>query len=191
MFTKTILASALASFAATAPLTQRAEDTSFTLLSIHSGSDVQNQAIAANGQRFWIGKETSTYCPVGSSCPANTDVTALVSNGGSIGMDASVPGGQQVYVTADGQLGYTIAHSARIPGGASVTGFKYVPENESGAPGELIWNSYSFVACPNGDAGVYQIYAGNASIASSTDSTCIGIVAATVNNTAGAAWQYA
>ena len=79
MFTKSLLATAFATLAAAAPLAQRAEDVSFTLLSIHSGSDVQNQAIAANGQRFWIGKVTSTYCPVGDSCPTSKSIAHLLS----------------------------------------------------------------------------------------------------------------
>jgi hypothetical protein len=193
MYTKAFLATALACVAAAVPVTQRAETSTFTLLSIHSGSDVQNQDINANGQRFWIGKPTSTYCPeAAGSCPSNTNVTALSFNAptAGLGMNDVVPGGQQVYVTADGQLGYTIAHSASIPKGASNTGFTYTTEVESGAPGELTWSSNGFVACPNGDAGVYQIYTSNAPVASAAGSSCIGIAAATLNYTGSAAWQY-
>ena len=193
MYTKSLLTATLAGLAAAVPVIQRAEDSSFNIIAIHSGTNVQNQAINANGQRFWIGKPTSTYCPETISCPSNTDVTAFAYNaaGAGLSMDDVVPGGQQVYVAADGQLGFTIAHSASIPEGASVSGFVYTSQTESGAPGELTWNSFSFSACPNGDEGVYQIYADNATIANSPDSTCINIAAATLNNTVGAAWQYA
>lgn len=193
MYTKSLLTATLAGLAAAVPVTQRAEDSSFNVFAIHSGTNVQNQAINANSQRFWIGKPTSTYCPETISCPSNTDVTAFAYNaaGTGLSMDDVVPGGQQVYVTADGQLGFTIAHSASIPEGASVSGFAYTSQTESGAPGELTWNGFSFSACPTGDEGVYQIYADNAAIANSPDSTCINIAAATLNNTVGAAWQYA
>lgn len=102
-------------------------------------------------------------------------------------MNTVVPGGQQVYVTSDGQLGYTIAHSASIPQNANTTGFAYTPETEAGTPGSLTFNGNDFVACPTGDAGVYQIYAASLK----TDSDCIGIAAAAFNYSGSAAWQYA
>jgi len=34
-----------------------------------------------------------------------------------------VPGGQQVYVTAEGALGFTQAHSANVPSGAYIGDF--------------------------------------------------------------------
>jgi hypothetical protein len=91
-------------------------------------------------------------------------------------------------VTADGQLGFTQAHSASIPEGASVTGFEYTPATTEGSVGTLSWGGVGFVACPTpveGFESAYQIYAGNTTLTG-----CTGIGAATSSNTAGPAWQY-
>jgi hypothetical protein len=61
-----------------------ASPTPFSLIAARSGSPIHLQSINANGQAFWIGKDTSSYCPtsVVTNCPAGT-VTALeVENGG-------------------------------------------------------------------------------------------------------------
>lgn len=99
-------------------------------------------------------------------------------------MDTVVPGGQQVYVTADGQFGYTIAHSASIPEGAVTEGFAYTPETD-GAPGQLTFNGFSFVACPKDNA--YQVYVDSAN----TTDDCVSFLGATFNYTGSAAWEYA
>jgi len=64
MFTKTIIAATLASLAVAAPVEQRQTSNAFGMISTRSGSpEVHLRSVVANGQRFWIGKETATYCP--------------------------------------------------------------------------------------------------------------------------------
>jgi hypothetical protein len=62
-----------------------------TIIAIHSGSPIQYQAVNASGQRFWLGKPTSTYCPsVPGACPAG-NTTALVIGGKKANMGALKP----------------------------------------------------------------------------------------------------
>jgi hypothetical protein len=55
--------------------------------------------INANGGRFWLGKDSSTYCPSdvdNLDCSAYTQTSAaFVGGNGTISMDVVVPGGQQ------------------------------------------------------------------------------------------------
>ena len=105
-------------------------------------------------------------------------------------MNVIVPGGQQAYVTADGQLGYTIAHSASLPEGSVRTPFLYTPQASEGTVGNLQFNAQGFNACPTEAAGVYQIYAVGAPAFVRTD--CIGINIATSDaGTVTPAWQFA
>ena len=50
------------------------------LLSTHSASPIHLQSINASGQAFWIGKPTSSYCPLvpASSCPPGTDTVISI-----------------------------------------------------------------------------------------------------------------
>jgi hypothetical protein len=102
-------------------------------------------------------------------------------------MSVVVPGGQQVYVQTDGQVGYTIAHSASIPQGALTSPFEYTPPKDGEALGSLTFNEKSFSACPAGDEGVYQIYA---NIDGFTRTDCIGILLGTSEFDGTAAWEY-
>lgn len=73
MFSKTFIATLLASSAAATPIVSaRAASDAFGLISIRSGTDLQNQAIVANGGRLYIGKETSSYCPLATGCPGKS-----------------------------------------------------------------------------------------------------------------------
>jgi len=104
-------------------------------------------------------------------------------------MNVIVPGGQQGYVTVDGQLGYTVAHSVAKPEGSVVLPFVYTPQASEGTVGSLKFNGSGFSACPTEEAGVYQIYAAGAPAFVRTD--CIGINIATSNSgTVSEAWQF-
>lgn len=59
MFSKAFIATLLASTVAASPVVARADGEAFSLLSIRSGTDLQNQVITANGGALWIGKESS------------------------------------------------------------------------------------------------------------------------------------
>jgi len=64
MFTKTVIAATLATLAVAAPVEQRQSSNAFGMISTRSGNpNVHLRSVVANGQRFWLGKETATYCP--------------------------------------------------------------------------------------------------------------------------------
>jgi hypothetical protein len=119
-----------------------------------------------------------------------TAVTAVPCTNSSLSLDDVVPGGQSVYVTTDGQLGYTIAHSASFPDGSLRTPFIYTPEATPGTVGNLKFNAGEFEACPDAAAGVdvYQVYA--SAVAGFVRTDCIGINIVTATYTGAPAWQY-
>ncbi|KAF3916170.1 hypothetical protein AA313_de0205518 [Arthrobotrys entomopaga] len=108
--------------------------------------DLANQDIHATGGGFWIGKKTAAICPLDKKkCPKTTGVTAFtVWHASTISLDTQVPGGQQVYVTAEGVLTYTKPHSAAIPKGSLTKGFDIA----SGAPGFFVTAPGQWKACP-------------------------------------------
>ena len=166
-------------------------------MSVRSASPIHYGTVAASGFRFYINRPTATYCP-GGVVPCEgfqNDTTVVVlgeankQTGG--GMYTTVPGGQQLYVTKDGQLGYTQAHSAAIPEGAYTTGFTYTPPS-----GEQSWGYFSFtngganglVACPTADnANVYQVFA---NVTGKDTSKCLGFNAFALTYSGKTAWQY-
>ena len=106
-----------------------------------------------------------------------------------------VPGGQAVYVSQTGALGFTQAHSGLIPPGASYIGFF----DAKGANfGEFTYYGKGFLACPaKGGKGPYQVFA---KVAGMTDAVvpngkvaqCIkfSAVAPFYDVSGPAAWQY-
>lgn len=50
------------------------------LIATHSASPIHLQSINASGQAFWIGKETSSYCPLTdqSLCPPGKDTSIII-----------------------------------------------------------------------------------------------------------------
>jgi hypothetical protein len=70
----------------------------FGLMSVRSASPIHFGQINASGGSFWIGKNTSTYCPeiVGYSCPDPASVyTVFVGGDETLSLSVVVPGGQQ------------------------------------------------------------------------------------------------
>lgn len=57
----------------------------FTLIAGRSGSPIHLSAINANGESFWIGKSTASYCPteVVTDCPAGLYTELLAGEGGA------------------------------------------------------------------------------------------------------------
>ncbi len=55
----------------------------FVVLASHSGSPIHLGKIEASGQKFWIGKGPSTYCPSPpvTNCPPGTDTAFFVNSG--------------------------------------------------------------------------------------------------------------
>lgn len=182
----TFIAAVAAQNACAAPETT--EPKPFGGLALRSASPIHFLSINANGLNFWINKNTSTYTPENTITPPKDPATAFFLNSevGTISLDTTVPGGQQVYVDAsaegNGALKFTQAHSASTGSSGVATGFSIVDEN-------LEFEGTSFVACPEGEA--YKIYA--ASRASSTADDCLGFSFRTSQYTTTepeAVWQY-
>lgn len=154
---------------------------------------IHGKAITAGGLHLGIGGTTSSYCPdvVGSACPPGT-ITSLVAGDGRASMNVMVPGGQQVYLRPDWNLGYTQAHSAYIPPGSLTTGFGAY---QGGGFVNLNGNGWPWVACPptasGGGGGLWNLVAKNSSNAASL-STCtpINLKINPLPQTGPSAWQY-
>ena len=58
---------------------------------------------------FAPGSVSAVFCPSNTICPNGTSLALDVTNTG-ISMNDIVPGGQQVYVTPEGKVKYTLAH---------------------------------------------------------------------------------
>ncbi|GFF39875.1 hypothetical protein IFM61606_00565 [Aspergillus udagawae] len=74
----------------------------------------------ANAGAFWIGKPTASICPENGNVPdcPSVNTTSFVAQDSKLFLNAAVPGGQQVYISPQGQLTYTVPHSAYIPEGS-------------------------------------------------------------------------
>jgi hypothetical protein len=91
-----------------------------------------------------------------------------------------VPGGQQIYVTPGGEIGYTQAHSLLMPEGSIACPFAYTK-----APGAYVghllmiggpFNAQGLMACPLGANGLWQVFAAmnNATVPQGNVSECLG-----------------
>ncbi|KAF1350164.1 hypothetical protein BDV97DRAFT_282314, partial [Delphinella strobiligena] len=108
----------------------------FVGTAIRSGSDFQNGAINANGNYIWLNKATA-----GQTSAKRDTVNTVFSGGeGTLSLDVSVPGGQQVYVAKTGELSYTTPHSADTHDGTQ-TGFSI------NGSGNLQFEASGFLAC--------------------------------------------
>ncbi|PNS20841.1 50S ribosomal protein L4 [Sphaceloma murrayae] len=150
-------------------------------LAIRSASPIQYAGVNASGLALWLNKPTATYCPSVPEvpCPSNPS-TLFVGGQNTLGLDVSVPGGQQVYVAADGRAKYTQAHSANTGTGSATTGFSVVD-------GALLFEGASWTACPEETS--YAVYAASRNV---TAEGCLGFRwRAEDAGAAEGAWQYA
>ncbi|KAI4194536.1 MAG: hypothetical protein LQ350_007713 [Teloschistes chrysophthalmus] len=139
----------------------------FGAIAARSASPIHLQSINANGGAFWIGKNTTTYCPLANQtdCPPGKDTVFAVGNGGlgGAGLNTVVPGGQQVYVAPTGALSFTTAHSAYIPPGSALETFNATLGTEGGPLGQFTFSGLGangFIACPvSKGKGPYQVFA--------------------------------
>lgn len=154
MKTTQVLSALAAAAAFVAPAAASTDN--FVGTAIRSGSGFQNDPINANGGTFWLNKATS-----GQASASKRDTLNTVFSGGqgTLSLDVSVPGGQQVYVAKTGELSYTQPHSADTHDGTS-TGFNI---NDSG---NLQFEASGFLACS--EDGAYKVYA----IAYKQDDSC-------------------
>ncbi|KAE9380985.1 hypothetical protein N431DRAFT_137255 [Stipitochalara longipes BDJ] len=139
----------------------------FTATASLPGSNLDGLPVNAAGQAFWLGGSPASYCPtVAPQCPV---VTQTIIYNGSGGLAVEVPSGQEIYVNANGALGFTQAHSETIPIGAYLGDFfNLTIMSECTAPRTVInWKSADgstgVLACPtvpaSPDTAVsYQVY---------------------------------
>lgn len=151
-------------------------------LAIRSGSVIQYASVNAAESSFWLYKNTTVYCPevAGIGC-SNTTITQFAGGDETLDLHVVVPGGQQVYVAADGHLGYTVPHSAYTGEGSSTTGFSVV---DNGL--HLEYQGNGFLACPEGSS--YKVYASAAATNASAD--CLGFEFRISDSSAPAAFEY-
>jgi hypothetical protein len=189
MYTKNILVAAFATLAAAAPTARSTSDV-LGLIATHSGNiNVHLRSINTSGLKFWIGKETTTYCPT-TNCPNGTYTQLLASaDSPSVSLNVVVPGGQQAYVADDGSLSVTQAHSASTGTNGLRVPFSYTPAASEGTVGQLSFNGNGFVACPSGEESVYQIFAAGYPGFVAPEG-CIGVGLATSVVDSAPVWQY-
>ncbi|GIK00732.1 hypothetical protein Aspvir_004761 [Aspergillus viridinutans] len=109
----------LAPFLGAATAQGQQQQQPFTLNVRWSNSPLKGP-LNANAGAFWIGKPSAPYCPKNVTvvdCPA-VNTTSFVAQGSKLFLNAVVPGGQQVYISPQGQLTYTVPHSGYIPAGS-------------------------------------------------------------------------
>lgn len=204
MKTTFALALAAAGSAAALPAPQAGTTTplKFGGLALRSASPIHLSPINANGLEFWIGKNTTTYCPEDSAaadaCPtanSNSTIFTYLNGQGTLGLNTIVPGGQQVYVTEGdeatgqlaGELKFTQAHSASTSGPALYDGFAIAYD------AKLQFEGKDWYACPVDDFNTgYGIWAVSRLEGSNAGEGCLGFTFH-VNQVADdypAAWQY-
>jgi hypothetical protein len=97
----------------------------YTLTALLPGNDtISNLKVEAGGFAFSLGGSApATYCPAGivDPCPPGNE-TVLA---GGLGPYTEVPGGQQGFVTLQGNISYTQAHSISEPAGSYVGGWSW------------------------------------------------------------------
>ncbi|KAI4241877.1 MAG: hypothetical protein L6R40_004276 [Gallowayella cf. fulva] len=176
----------------------------FGIIAARSASPVHLQSVNANGQAFWIGKDTATYCPLNpaSQCPPGNLTVFAAGNGGASLYDV-VPGGQQIYVAPNGKLSYTQAHSGYIPPGSAVQTFNATKGTVNGQLGSFTFKGLGgsgFLACPSKKSKTngypYQVFVDVAALSdkdvpSGCKKDCLGFSALTAPyDGQPAAWQY-
>jgi hypothetical protein len=151
----------------------------FGVIAARSASPIHLLPLTARNGKFYLGAGAPTsYCPPGlpaGACPSG-DNTVFSGGDGLLGLGVVVPGGQQVYVAKNGELSYTVPHSAAIPEGAVVDQFSKTAPGSNNL-GTLDFET-GFVACPvGGDGQGYQVYGQNQGFEASSD--CLGFSALT------------
>ena len=78
-FSATVIAAVLPLFAAAAPAPAPSSGP-ISLIAAHSASPIHLSPVNAAGQAFWIGKDTSSYCPLtpSSNCPPGNETVISV-----------------------------------------------------------------------------------------------------------------
>ncbi|PKY04708.1 hypothetical protein P168DRAFT_137771 [Aspergillus campestris IBT 28561] len=193
-----IVASLLPLLASAAPTAESAKDAApepaFGVMAVRSASPIHFLPMTAASQKFWLGGETSSYCPTPpvpkEDCPPGTDT---VFSPGGYALNVMVPGGQRIYVDPTGALRFTQAHSGAIPPGSAIGPFEYTPGDSYGRFTFTGFGADGFMACPAEDDR-WQVFAAiqNATVPGGDVGACLGFsaIAPTAQHQGFAAWQY-
>lgn len=185
----------LCSTAFAAPLQARHDIAKpFTLDVYFSNLPPVSGSLQANGGSFWIGKNTSSYCPdnVGD-CPSGNSTSFVSDSNGALSLNTEVPGGQQVFIAPNGLLSYTSPHSSYIPTGSITSGLVVDADNN------LLNKYYSYWVCSTDSAATtwqvwleYRDDQGSIKNNGNTgDNACARInLVANDTESGAAAWQY-
>ncbi|KAJ6261032.1 hypothetical protein Dda_3697 [Drechslerella dactyloides] len=189
--------SAVSAAPAALPSDAPASELKFGIMAIRSASPIHYGQVNASGQKFFIGVEPSAYCPVppvpAGACPSGK-YTSMVGDS-SLSLNVMVPGGQRIYIDADGSLSYTQAHSAFMPPGAVTDGFTIGPVQENTLR-HISHSKGGFYACPaKKDQAPWKIFVGqptDAAAPSGSASDCLPFSATAVEfkTEQFGAWQY-
>lgn len=215
LFTTATALSALSALAIAAPTPVRHQNVqrstnngTFFLYSSTGGAAgapaaLDGAIISANNYGFYIdGPPTASFCPdTVSDCPPGNTTVLGTSGTGTVYMNTEVPGGQFVYISPDGSLNYTIAHSGFMPTGSLTKGFKYVSDYGENTFGSLDFNPngtattvFDFLACPatapHGSSDGYAVKYAFKDVEYSEDCVKIGLITYVKNGSEPAAWQY-
>ncbi|RAH56716.1 hypothetical protein BO85DRAFT_520836 [Aspergillus piperis CBS 112811] len=171
----------------------------FTVISIRSGSFIQNLPLTAADTNFYLGGTTSTACPEDvaeyDACPPGDETVIDYSNYLSSGYV------QEIYVDPTGALKFVEAHTSYMDPGASTSTFCYTPGTSYGKWTYTGFGATGFMACPLDEdeevnGGAWQVFAAmkNATVPSGNVSDCLQFEALAYpwvsNGSSIAAWQY-
>ncbi|KAI5295612.1 hypothetical protein KEM52_000827 [Ascosphaera acerosa] len=165
-----------------------------SLLSSRSASPIHFAPLNAYQEGIWIGRPTQSYCPPQvQGCKTVNSTAFAIGDGISSSMYVSVPGGQQLYVDADGALKYTIAHSANQGQGSTPAKLTVKPLNAE--IDTAVLNGQSMLACPaSKGSSAYQVFASaheDPKVPTGDVNDCLGFTALVGHvGEEAMAWQY-
>ncbi|EXJ75526.1 uncharacterized protein A1O5_00032 [Cladophialophora psammophila CBS 110553] len=163
-----------------------------TVMASRVGSPIHLLPMNAAGYRFYLGGDTVSYCPTDveetGDCPAGNQTVLS-----PCAMGALVPGGQHLYVTPNGEVGYTQAHSTFMPEGSVQCPFTYskAPGATIGRLGLRAFGASGLIACPT-YGGPWQVFANlkNMTAPRGNASQCLGFDPLALNTADIGVWQY-
>lgn len=191
----------------------------FTVMSIRSGTFIQNLPLTAADTNFYLGGTTSTACPEDvaeyDACPPGDETVIDYSNylvclptipkfllTTKMANDEQSSGYvQEIYVDPTGALKFVEAHTTYMDPGASTSTFCYTPGTSYGQWTYTGLGATGFMACPLDEdeevnGGAWQVFAAmkNATVPSGNVSDCLQFEALAYpwvsNGSSIAAWQY-
>ncbi|EPS36236.1 hypothetical protein H072_10322 [Dactylellina haptotyla CBS 200.50] len=136
---------------------------SVTYDSIGGQGPLLGKSINAAEGALWIGKDTSSSCPIGDQldCPDGNITAIRLWQSTTITMSVAVTGGQQFYIAPNGLASYTEARYYNIPSGSIADRFVVNHSNHGGLlPGNSKTGGWK--ACPIDDIdnGPWKVFLG-------------------------------